>query len=142
MKVILTTIFLIQFSSKVIGQDTMKVIRYYHNDKPKSFVDSIYNSIPNAIFISLNEGFNDSLYITVDDEVVLNRYLKTNGSIGLAGGFVISFKDSLEFKNLKLRFINGNLFAEERLNLSYKSLEIRYRKLLELTYTSHFPMRE
>lgn len=124
------------------GQDSIRVNRQYNNDKPKSAIDSFYNRIPNTIFISLDEGFDDSLYITVNDKVFLNKHLKSNESIGLAGGFGISFDNSSDVKILKLKFVNANFYIEEKVDLSYKSLQIRGLKQWLLIYTNQFPMRE
>ncbi|GEM_PF-3287840 len=124
------------------GQDSIKVTRQYYNDKPKSPVDSFFQSIPNTIFVSLDEGFNDSLYITVNDTIILNQYLKSNESIGYAGGFGISFDKPSDVKILKLKFVNSNFYIEEKVNLAYKSLKVRGLRPWLLIYTNQFPMRE
>ena len=58
---------------KAIGQDSIHVKWEFWNDKPESRADSIWNSIPNTVFISFDEGFDDSLCVTVNDKVVFNR---------------------------------------------------------------------
>ena len=124
------------------GQESIKVSRQYDSHKPKSSNDSFFQSIPNTIFISLDEGFNDSLYITVNDTVFLNQYLKSNESIGYAGGFVISFNKPTDSKILKLKFVNSNFYIEEKVNLAYKFLQIRGLKPWLLLYTNQFVTRE
>lgn len=124
------------------GQDSIQVRREYRNAKPKTKPDSIFYEIPNTIFISLDEGFDDSLYITVNDVPVIQKYLKTNQSIGYAGGLQIYFKDSSEVKILKLQFVKANRYIQEKVNLNYKSLEIRGLNPWLLIYSNHFYMRE
>ncbi len=142
MKLLVIFIFIYFTFHKAYGQDSVRVIREYDNDKPKSSIDSFFNNIPNTIFISLDEGFDDSLYITVNDKVILNQYLKTDASIGLAGGFIITFDNLSDIKILKLKFVKANVYIEEKLYLTYKSLQIRGRKHWLLIYTNQFPMRE
>ncbi len=137
--ILITSIFIFQ---KIDGQDSVRVIRQYENDKPKTAIDSFYHKSYNAIFISLDEGFDDSLYITVNDIPVLNKHLKSNESIGYAGGFGIHFNDSSEIKDLKIKFVKANRYIQERINLKYKSLQVRGLNPWVLIYTNHFPMRE
>jgi len=127
---------------KGIAQDSVHVKREFWNNKSESRADSIWNSVQNTIFISFDEGFDDSLNITVNDKVVFNGYLKTNYSIGYAGGLGINFNDSSEVKILKLHFVNANFYIREKVNLSYKSLQIRGLNPWLLIYTNQFPMRE
>lgn len=129
------------FIKQVAGQDSIRVVRQYENDKPITAVDSAYHMVRNVIFISLDEGFEDSVLVTVNDTVILNEYLKTNESIGLAGSFGIHFTDSCEIKDLKIRFIKANRYIQERVNLNYKSLQIRGLNPWHLIYTNRFPMR-
>jgi hypothetical protein len=124
------------------AQDSVRVLRQYENEKPTTFLDTFYNKIPNTIFIWLNEGFEDSLYVTVNDTIVLNQSLKSNESIGYAGGVGIHFDNPCEVKILRLKFIKANFYIEEKLNLAYKSLEIRGLRPWLLVYTNHFYMRE
>jgi hypothetical protein len=124
------------------GQDSVRVFRQYYHDRPQSGIDSFYQTISNTIFISLDEGFDDSLYITVNDTVFLNQYLKTNESVGLAGGLAISFNSPTDVKILKLKFVNENFYIEEKVDLTYKSLQIRGLKYWLLIYTNQFPVRE
>lgn len=142
MKPLLIIILVFLAFQKAYGQDSVRVVREYNNDKPKSSIDSFFNNIPNTIFISLDEGFDDSLYITVNDKVILNQYLKTDASIGLAGGFIITFDTLSDIKILKLKFVKANVYIEEKLYLTYKSLQIRGPKHWLLIYTNQFPMRE
>jgi hypothetical protein len=129
--------------SNILGQDTINVIRNYNNDNPKSTLDSVFHNMPNMIFIDLDSGFDDSVCITVNSNSVLNKYLKTNESIDLAGSFVVSFEDSSDIKNLELKFFKGNFVIKEKINLGYKSLRIaRYSHHWQLDYSNHFYMRE
>ena len=142
MKLLLISIVSFVIYQNVLGQDSIHVVRQYNNDKPTIKIDSAYYKLHNTIFISLGEGFNDSLYITVNDIPFLNEYLKSNESIGYAGGFGILFTDSAEIKDLKIKFVKANRYIQERVNLTYKSLEIRGLNPWLLIYTNHFPMRE
>ena len=125
-----------------LAQDSIRVTRQYNDDKPESSIDSFYHNIQNTIFISLDEGFDDSLYITVNGRVVLNQYLKSNNSIGYAGSFGISFAKTSDVKILRLKFVKANFCIEEKLDLAYKSLQVRGLKTWLLIYTNQFPMRE
>ena len=99
--------------------------------------------MPKMIFIDLDGGFDDSVCITVNDNSILNKYLKTNEPINFAGSFVVSFEDSTEIKNLELKFLKGNFIIKEKINLGYKSLRIaRYSHQWQLDYSNHFYMRE
>ena len=142
MKHLLIIQFILFIIQSTYGQDSLKVNRQYNNDKPKSSVDSFYHSIPNTIFVSLDEGFDDSLYITVNNTIFLNKYLKSNESIGYAGSFGISFDKPTDVKILKLKFVNSNVYIEEKVNLAYKSLQIRGLRPWLLIYTNQIPMRE
>ena len=126
----------------VFGQYSVQVIRTYDNTKPSTLIDSVYNSIHNTIFISLDEGFDDSLYITVNDIPFLNESLKTNESIGYAGGFGIHFKDSCDIKRIRLKFVKANYFIDEILDLNYKSVRIFHYGQWTFYYTNLFPMRQ
>ncbi len=129
--------------SNILGQDTINVKRNYDNDNPKSRLDSLFYNVPKMIFIDLDCGFDDSVCITVNANPVLNKYLKTNESIDLAGSFVVSFADSSEIKNLELKFFKGNFVIKERINLGYKSLRIaRYSHQWQLNYSNYFYLRE
>ena len=142
MKVLVTILFIV-VCFDVAGQAPVRVQKNYYNDKPITAIDSFYhNFFPNSIIVSLDDGFDDSLYITVNEEVVLNRYLKTDESIGLAGSFVISFKDSSDIKNLRLKFVGKKITIEERVSLKYKSLRIFASDPPLFLYTNQFPMRE
>ena len=125
-----------------LGQDSIKVVRQYDNDKPITSADSAFHKVLNTIFISLDEGFDDSLYITVNDILFLNKYLKSNESIGYAAGFGIHFNDSSETKDLKIKFIKANRFIQERINLKYKSLQVRGLNPWLLQYSNRFPLRQ
>jgi hypothetical protein len=142
MKLIIYLLISVLTIKKAIGQDSVYIKREFWNNKPESRADSIWNSIPNTIFISFDEGFDDSLYITVNDKVIFNGYLKTNYSIDYAGGLGIHFKDSSEVKNLKLHFVNANFYIQEKLKFTYKSLQIRGLNPWTLIYTNQFPVRE
>jgi hypothetical protein len=123
MKIKITLAFFL-ISQMIFGQDSIAVIRHYNNAKPSTNLDSIIYDLPKMIFVSLDNGFDDSLYITVNDIPVLNKYLITNPSIDQAAWFTIGFKDSTEVKVLKLKFIKANRYLEERVNFQYKSLII------------------
>ncbi len=129
-------------ASEIIGQDSIHVVRRYENDKPVTTVDSAFYSIRNTIFVSLDEGFDDSIYVAVNDVPLVNAYLKTNLSIGLAGGFAIDFNDSSEIKNLKILFVKAHRIIYEKINLGYKSLQVRGLNPWQLVYTNRTPMRE
>jgi len=104
-------------------------------------MDSGFHSIPNAIFISLDEGFDDIVRVTVNEELVFEGYLKTNESIGLAKTLIVSFKDQKEVKMLKVSFLKTNRYILEKLNLNYKSLQVRELSSWVLIYANRFPMR-
>jgi hypothetical protein len=137
--VIILIVFVFQ---KSYSQDSIPVLRHYNYDKPKTSIDSFIYETLNTIFISLDEGFDDSLYITVNDSIVLNKYLKSNESIGYASGFHISFNKLSDIKILKLKFVKANFCIVEKVNLGFKSLEIRGLRSWLLNYTNQFPMRE
>lgn len=124
------------------GQDSINVTRKFENDRPVTRIDSTLNAIPNVIFLDLNEGFDDSIRVSVDGELIFSGYLKTNFSIGLARSFTISFRDPRECKILKVEFVNANSYILEQLNLNYKSLGIGKYYSWFLTYSNCFPMRE
>lgn len=124
------------------GQDSICVVRQYENDKPITKADSYFYKLPNVVYVTLDEGFNDSILVTVNDTVVLNEYLKTNASIGLAGGFVIHFDDACEIKDLKITFVKANYYIHERVKPAYKSLRVSYLNTWHLIYTNRIPMRE
>ena len=142
MKVLFCTILLIAAFQNIYGQDSIPVQRRYVVDKPVTIADSFYHRIPNAIFISLDDGFDDSLYVTVNDLPVLSGYFKTNESIGYAAGFGIHFKDSSEIKKLKIMFVKTNLYILEQVNLRYKSLRIGKTNPWVLFYNNRFPIQE
>jgi hypothetical protein len=142
MKIILSFIVTISFLQKLTGQDSVHVVRGYINSGPKTQIDSLYSQVTNTIFIILDTGFDDSIYITDNGMPALNRYLKTNHSIDYAGAFEIYFKDSSEAHDLKIKFVNGNFYIREKVNLHYKALNIGLYNSWELTYSNHFPMRE
>ena len=142
MKTPLIVILSIHSFQKSFGQDSIKVVRQYNYAGPTTYVDSFFYHIANTIFISLDEGFDDSLYITVNDTIVLNQHLKSNESIGYAGGFGIHFTDSSDIKTLKLKFVNADFYIEEKVNLTFKSLQIGGGKPWRLYYSNKFPMRE
>jgi hypothetical protein len=142
MKFLLVAIVYFSLSQKADSQDSILVTRQFENDKPATAIDSFFHKIPNTIFVSLYEGFDDSVYVTINGIPFLNKYLKTNESIGYASGFVIHFKDSTEIKDLTIKFVNGNRYIHERVNLRYKSLQIRGIRHWLLIYTNHFPMLE
>ena len=123
------------------GQDTIAVARKYYNDPPSTEVDSLIFSVRNALYISLDEGFDDSLYITINDKPVMNKYCRTNESIGYADSFGIGFNDSSEIKTLRIKFTRTNRIIEEKLDLKYKSLQVRYLEEWTLIYSNHFPKR-
>lgn len=123
------------------GQDSIRLTRQYENERPATSLDSFFYQVPNTIFISLDEGFDDSLHISINDTVILRQYFITNESIGLAGGLNISFKDSSEVKILKLLFIKANKYILEKVNLNYKSLQIRGLKPWLLIYGNRFYRR-
>jgi hypothetical protein len=141
MKSLLTILsfFLLQ---KSFAQDSIHVFRHYDNEKPTTSIDTFFYNIRNTVFVSLDEGFNDSLYITVNDAAVLNTYLRSNESIGYAGEFQIHFDNPSDTKILRLKFVNENFYIEEKVNLTYKSLQIRGLMPWLLVYTNHFPIRE
>lgn len=142
MRTSFVTIFLISALNICRGQDSIAVIRQYYSDSVKTKADSFFYKIQNTIFISLWEGFDDSLCITVNDKILVKQHFKTDKSLGLAGQFQVSFENQTDVKVLKLNFAKANLYIEEKLNLAYKSLQIRrdYRWLL--IYTNHFPILE
>jgi len=125
---------------KVNAQDSIRVLRQYENDRPTTQLDSVFNIIPNAVYISFDEGFNDSVFVTVNNVIYMDEYLKTDESNGYAGSFVITFKDSAETEDLKIKFAKTNRYIEEKVNLKYKALHIRKLDQWLLTYTSHFIM--
>ena len=129
-------------SSNLFGQDIITVRYHYDNSKIKTKLDSVFYNINKTIFISLDDGFNDSLIVTVNDLPVLNQYLKTNESIGLAGSFEIHFSDSSEIKILRLNFIKASCYIVEKINLNYKSLIINKVGSWQFYYSNHFFMRE
>jgi len=142
MNSLLFLIICIFFAEATMGQDSIPVVRQYDNDNPITATDSAFHNIPNTIFISLDEGFDDSIYVTVNSIAFLKTYLKTNESIGYAESFGIGFKDSSEIKELKILFVNANRYIKEKLNLNYKSLQVRGLKQWTLIYTNKFPKRE
>lgn len=136
----LTSFFIFQIT---VGQDSIRTVRQYNYEKPKTANDSfVYYKIPNSIFISLDEGFEDSVYVTVNNRPFLNKRLQTNESIGYADGFRITFKDSSEIFDLKIVFINANRYIHEKVNLSFKFLQIRGFSSWFLNYSNNCPMRE
>ena len=140
MKLLLTTLFVVMLQN-LSGQDSIRLTRQYENDRPVTRLDSFFYQVPNTIFISLDEGFNDSLHVSINDTIILRQYFITNESIGYAGGLNISFKDSSEVKILKLLFIKANKYILEKVNLNYKSLQIRGLKPWLLIYGNRFYMR-
>jgi hypothetical protein len=138
-----TTIFflLILVCFVGLGQDSIKVAREYWNDIPITKADSAFNSIPDVLFIDFDEGFDDSIVVTINDERIFSGYIKTNESIGLAHSLIISNKNPKEVKILKVTFVNANKCIVERLNLNHKSLHIRGLNPWVLIYTNRFPMR-
>ena len=52
------------------GQDSIQVVRQFENDKPLTKADSFFNSIPNIIFLDLDEGFDDSIRVTVNEQLI------------------------------------------------------------------------
>ena len=58
------------------GQDSIRVEREYWKDIPITKADSAFNSIPDVLFIDLDEGFNDSVVVTVNDERIFSGYIK------------------------------------------------------------------
>jgi hypothetical protein len=142
MKLVLIAILTALTMYCTYGQDSVTIYRQFCNDKPKSRVDSFMTCFPKIMFISLDEGFDDSLYITVNDTVVINRYLKTNESIDYADGFGIVFDKPTDVKILKLKFVRANIIIREQVNLHYKSLQIRGLRPWLLVYTNQFPMRQ
>lgn len=141
MRIFILLLSVICLAQESFPQRRIHVAHQYENNKPRSMADSFYHSFANTIFISLDEGFDDSLVITINDTTIMNSYFKTNESIGHAGSFGVSFKDSSEVILLKIRFINGGRYLEERLNLRYKSLQVRGLRNWLLIYTNQFPMR-
>lgn len=142
MKTLVIFILLILGSNTCWGQDSITVVRQYSNDNAITVADSFFNKVANTIFISLWEGFEDSLCISVNNERILKQLFKTDESLGLAGNFQIQFESPSDVKILKLHFIKANFYIEERLNLAYKSLQIRKNKRWFLIYTNHFPVLE
>jgi hypothetical protein len=123
------------------SQDSIHVTRRYENDSPVTKWDSAFNSIPNILFISLDEGFDDSVTVTVNSELVFSGYLKTNESIGLAKTLIIPNINGSEKKLLKVTFVNASRCIIENVNTNYKSLQIRGLNTWLLVYTNRFPMR-
>lgn len=135
-------IALLALSYQVQAQDSVSVVREYHNNQPRSSLDSLYHSFHNRIFISLGEGFADSMYITVNGTEMINGYVRTDPSTGIAGSFGFSFTDSSDIKILRLTFVRRHFYIEERVNLAYKSLEIRNLGKWHLVYDNRFYWRE
>ncbi len=106
MKIVAAIICFCHFQC-VLGQDSITVLRKYENDKPVTAFDSGFHKVKNAIFISFDEGFNDSCYITVNGIPFINAYLKTDESIGLATSFGLHFKDSSDSKILTIKFVKA-----------------------------------
>jgi hypothetical protein len=123
-------------------EDTIRVEKHYDNRGPLTRMDSAYFSIPNSVFVSLDEGFNDSVHVTVNDHRIIDRSLKTNESIGLAAGFAISFRDTSEVKIIQIRFIKQNKIIVEKLDLRYKSLQVRGLRPWGFYYGNRFYMRQ
>jgi hypothetical protein len=122
------------------AQDSIHVLRQYENDRPDTQLDSVFNKIPNVVYISFDEGFNDSVLITVNNVIYMDGYLRSNESLGYAGGFVLSFNDSADTQDLKIKFVKTGRYIEEKVNLKYKALHIRKPDQWLLTYTNHFVM--
>jgi hypothetical protein len=142
MKLLIFSFVFMLIFQKISGQDSIRVVREYNNERPITKFDSILYDVKNTVFISLDEGFDDSLYVTVNSIPLLKGYLKSNQSIGYAGGFEIHFKDSSEIKNLKIKFVKANRYIQEKVNLRYKALQIRGLNPWMLVYSNHFSMRE
>ena len=141
MKYLTILIVLNLFCLFCCAQDSIRVIRQYEDDKPVTKTDSVFNSIPDILFISLDEGFDDSIRVTINRELIFAGYLKTNESIGLATTLMIANKNPREIKILKVTFVNANRYISEKLNLNYKSLQVRGLNPWLLIYTNRFPMR-
>lgn len=137
-------IFLVSmlYAPIIYAQDTIAATRHYDNTRPATTIDSAFYNIEKMIFVSLDNGFDDSLYITVNGFPVINKYLVTDHSIDQAAWFMIRFTDSTEVKYLKLKFVKANRCLEEKVDLSYKSLIISKRDSWKISYSNHFFMRE
>src|SRR3954452_377704 len=120
------TFFAIIFSNYAFSQDSIPVTRYYDNQPPETKLDSALFNLPNILYISFYEGFDDSICVFLNRKLFYSAYLKTDESIGFAGSFGFIFKDSSEVNDLEIHFIKENRIIKERLDLKYKSLQIRY----------------
>src|SRR5688572_17071686 len=65
---------------------------YFDSRPPQNQVDSLYYSVPNALFLTFMEGFNDSVFVFRNEICIDTFFLVTNESIGAAGSSGISFQ--------------------------------------------------
>jgi hypothetical protein len=141
-----TGLLLLSFYSTALthAQDSISCIRHYNMGGPASSIDSVFHTIPNTLFINFNSSFDDSVIISINDQVMYNKYLKTNHSIDLAGNIAISFNDSRDCKTMTVYFVKTEKYLTEKLDFRFKALDIwtNNQGHWHLDYSNHFPLRE
>ncbi|GAB2822684.1 hypothetical protein GCM10027043_24630 [Ferruginibacter profundus] len=125
------------------AQDTSKLVKYYEKDVQLSSIDSMLRQVPNAIFLSLGAGFDDSTFVFINDTCVYQNYLKSNESIEHTGAmFPIFFSDSNAMLKLTIRFKKSNVVIEDYPDKKFRLLLVNYFRQWQLVYTNHLPMLE
>lgn len=126
------------------AQDSIPCVRTYNREGPVTTIDSFFFRIPNTLFVNFNSSFDDSVIVTINGQVVLNRYLQTNHSIDLAGSICVSFDDSADCKTMIVYLVNAGKYFTEKLDFHFKALDIwtQKQKPWNLCYSNSFPLRE
>jgi hypothetical protein len=139
---LLYLLFLFQGYS-LAAQDSNQVVKYYEKDVTLSSIDSMFREIPNAIFLSLGAGFDDSTFIFINDTCIYQNYLKSNESIDHTGVmFPVFFTDSNAVLNLAIRFKKSKIVIEDKLDLKFKFILVGNFRQWRIVYTNHIPMLE
>ena len=93
-------------------------------------------------WISLCEGFNDSIQIFVNNKLLIEGRAITNESIGIAKEVIVNFDHLSDKKIMQLILVNRNVCLTETLELNYPFLEINYNNNWQLKYINHIIKRE
>ncbi len=148
MRVLITTIFACSLNFYCFSQNSncdslLYVVTQFDSKKLESKLDSAFNSIPNKLFVSFMEGFNDSVFVYVNYKIIFADFLKTNESIGSTNLILpIPFQSSNDIIYLTIRFRNERKYIKEKLDLQFKHLEVRKIFRWYFIYSNQFPLAE
>ena len=119
------------------------VTTFYDNTPPSAAIDSVLYLVPNSIVIEFCEGFDDSVFLFINDKLIFSNYLQTNGSDGLTGPpLILPYDTSAKTLNLTIQFKKSKNIIKELLSRNFKLLEISRLESWNFYYSNHIRMRE